>query len=108
MIANGMQIAAVVMLALFAANLQAQAPVTAPPLARYPEIMTQFNQSLSKAMSNEQRLEVFRKTVSQGRYSGRPLMTRMFGNFQPGAFATYSTQGNRRVDYSASRVQTAQ
>ncbi|NLX96749.1 MAG: hypothetical protein GXY83_11280 [Rhodopirellula sp.] len=77
---------AVLMVVGFSAELHAQAPVAAPPLARYPGIRTQFNQSLSQALSNEQRLALYRQTVAQGGNSGRPMLMRMFGNFQPGSF----------------------
>ncbi|GIW82395.1 MAG: hypothetical protein KatS3mg105_4202 [Gemmatales bacterium] len=74
-----------------ARGLVAQAPVAAPALPRYPEIKTQFNQSLSQALTNEQRLDLFRQTVAQGRHSGRPMLKRMFGNFEPGSFNLSST-----------------
>jgi hypothetical protein len=77
---------AVLTLALFGADLHAQAPAAAPPLPRYPGIRTQFDQSFSQASTNEQRRDVFRQTVAQGRYSGRPMLMRMFGNFAPGSF----------------------
>src|SRR5262245_15611980 len=75
----------VLLLALCNSGLYAQ--VTAPnTIARYPSIRTQFNQSLSQSLTNEQRLELFRQTVAQGRHSGRPMLMRMFGNFAPGSF----------------------
>lgn len=77
---------AVLIVAWFGAELHAQEPVSAPRPPRYPGIRTQFNQSLSQALTNEQRLQVYREAVAQGRYSGRPLLRRMFGNFGPGLF----------------------
>jgi hypothetical protein len=75
----------VLLLALCSRGLYAQ--VTVPnTIARYPGIRTQFNQTLSQTLTNAQRLELFRQTVAQGRYSGRPMLMRMFGNFAPGQF----------------------
>src|SRR5262245_43114365 len=67
-------------------NLQGQVPLPSSTLPKYPGIRTQFNQSLSQAVTNEQRLALFGETVAQGRHSGRPMMQRMFGNFAPGSF----------------------
>src|SRR5208283_5045720 len=61
---------AALVLSVSGSNLYAQA--TAPSaIARYPGIRTQFNQTLSQGLTNEQRLELFRQRVAQGRYSGR-------------------------------------
>ena len=79
-------ILAILGLILIGADLDAQLPMASPPLPRYPAIRDQFNQNLSQALTNEQKLNLYRQTVTQGRYSGRPMLTRMFGNFQPGAF----------------------
>lgn len=67
-------------------DLHAVAQNVTPKLSRYPGIRTQFNQNLSQVLTNEQRLEIFRRTVVQGRFSGRPMLTRMFGGFEPGLF----------------------
>jgi hypothetical protein len=77
---------AVLTLIWLGAEVHAQAPVASPPLPRYSGIKTQFNQSLSQALTNEERLALYRQTVAQGRYSGRPMLMRMFGDFQPGSF----------------------
>jgi len=73
-------------LAPFGADLYAQARVATPPLPRYPQIKQQFNERLSQASTNEQRLDLYRKVVAQGRYSGRPMLQHMFGNFKPDVF----------------------
>jgi hypothetical protein len=82
---------AVLTFALFGADLYAQAPAATPPLPRYPGIRTQFNQSLSQALTSEQRLDFYRQTVAQGRYSGRPMLKRMFGDFRLGSFNLSAT-----------------
>jgi len=74
------------MLASLGADLYAQTSVASPPLPRYPAIKTQFYQSLSQVSTNEQLLGLYRETVAQGRYSGRPMLMRMFRNFAPGEF----------------------
>lgn len=79
-------LSAVLTLAWFGADLNARAPVSAPPLPRYPGIRTQFNQSLSQALTNDQRLDLYRQTVAQGRYSGRPMLMRMFRGFLSESF----------------------
>ena len=75
----------------FGAGLRAQGAVAAPPLPRYPGIKTQFNRSLSQPATNEQRLDLYRQTVALGLYSGSAMSTRMFGDFQSGAFRLSST-----------------
>ena len=77
---------AILCLLCFGANLYAQAPAIASPLPRYPGIKTQFNQSLSQARTNEQRLDLYRQTTAKGRYSGRPMLVNMFHNFDPKRF----------------------
>ena len=75
----------VLVLSVSSRSLNAQATV-ASTIPRYPGIKTQFNRSLSEALTNEHRLELYRQTVPQGRYSGQPMLTRMFGNFAPESF----------------------
>lgn len=77
---------AAVTLAWLAADLHAQSPIAAPPLPRYPGIRTQFNQSLSQSLTDEQTLDLYRQTVAQGRSSGGPMLMRMFRNFHPESF----------------------
>ena len=92
MIATRIALTALLLL-LCSSSLYAQV-TTLNTIPRYPAIRTQFNQTLSQTLTNEQRLELFRQTVTQGRYSGRPMLMRMFGNFEPGPFNLSSaTQG---------------
>lgn len=80
------KLVAILGLLWFGGNVYAQVPAAAPRLPRYPGIRDQFNRSLSQAKTSEQLLNLYRQTLAQGRYSGKPMLMRMFGNFQPGAF----------------------
>ncbi|MFM7152452.1 MAG: hypothetical protein ACKO23_21705 [Gemmataceae bacterium] len=73
-------------LVLFQVKLHAQGVVASRPLPRYPEIKTQFNRQLSQSLTNQERLDLYCRTVSQGRFSGKPMVMRMFGNFHAGSF----------------------
>jgi hypothetical protein len=63
------------------ATILAQAPVS-----NYDRLKQDYWSKLSQAKTNAERLQIYRETVARGRYSGRTMVQRMFGNFEPGKF----------------------
>jgi len=73
-------------LALDASFSYAQVTVQPAAMPRFPQIKTWQEQQLSLSRTSEERSEILRRTVRQGRYSGDPRLTRMFQNLE-GDFA---------------------
>jgi hypothetical protein len=55
-------------------------------VSNYDRLKHDYWSKLSQAKTNSERLQNYRETVVGGRYSGRTMVQRMFGNFEPGKF----------------------
>ena len=56
------------------------------PNSKYADFRTPLNHLLPQVRTNEQRLNLYRDTVDQRRYSGRPKLMKTLGNFAPESF----------------------